>query len=172
MQIVCLGGLFAWGSMCGVSSLCKACFWSLGRVPDAPPKSKVCCPFCVTSPWGGVTKIYLHLSSGNYLGVVHTLETFVLMYPIPMLGHIRYFNSLCITLHLMWCVNRFQGLISLMCFTCSFWKKGNTHNQAFCTVWLRLFFCQITAYVHPGLPSWWFVGAVFETWYWVPAHSH
>ncbi len=41
MQIVCLGELFAWGSMCRVSSLCKACFWSLGRVPDMPPKSKV-----------------------------------------------------------------------------------------------------------------------------------
>ncbi len=124
MQIVCLGGLFAWGSICRVSSLCKACFWSLGRVPDAPPKSKVCCPFCVTSPWEGLTKIYLHLSSGNCLMVVYTLETFVSMYPIPMLGHIRYFYSPCITLDLTWCVNRFQGLISLMCFTCSFWKKA------------------------------------------------
>ena len=30
---------------------------------------------------------------------------------------------------------------------------------------------KITAYVHLGLPSLWFVGAVFVTKYWVPAHS-
>ena len=30
---------------------------------------------------------------------------------------------------------------------------------------------KITAYVHLGLPSLWFVGAVSETKYWVPAHS-
>ena len=45
----------------------------------------------MTSPRKGVTKIYLHLSSGNYLGVVYTLETFASMYPIPILGYIRYF---------------------------------------------------------------------------------
>ena len=81
-------------------------------------------PFVWLVPEKGSQKICLHLSSGNYLGVIYTLETFVSMYPIPMLGHIRYFYSPCITLHLMWCVNRFQGLISRMCFTCSFWKKA------------------------------------------------
>ena len=141
MQIVCLGELFAWGSMCRVSSLCKVCFWSLGRVPDMPPKSKVCFPICVNGPWGGVTKIYLHLSNGNYLGVVYILETFVSMHPIPMLGHIRYFYSPCITLHLMWCVNRFQGVISLMCFTC-FFTKNNTLCSAFSVTTKGLFHLQ------------------------------
>ena len=34
------------------------------------------------------------------------------------------------------------------------------------------FLYKITAYVHLGLPSLWFVEAVLETRYWVPAHSH
>ena len=38
---------------------------------------------------------------------------------------------------------------------------------------LKVFFIyKITADVHLGLPSLWFVRAVFETWYWVPAHCH
>ena len=35
------GRSFSQGTMCRVSSLCRDCFWSLGRVPDAPPNSKV-----------------------------------------------------------------------------------------------------------------------------------
>ncbi len=138
MQIVCLGGLFAWGSMFGVSSLCKACFWSLGRVPDAPPNSKVCCPFCVNGPWEGVTTIYLHLSSGNYLGVIYTLETFVSMYPIPILGYIRYFLfALYYSSQDVMC-KQVLKLNKPNVFYMLFLKKGNTHNGAFCTVWLRL----------------------------------
>ena len=45
------GKTFAWGSMCKVSFLCRACLWSLGRVPDAPPNSKVIVvPFVLLVP--------------------------------------------------------------------------------------------------------------------------
>ncbi len=93
MQFVCLGGLFPEGPCVGYPSLQGLFSGPLEESRCAPKIKGDSCPFCVTSPWEGLTKIYLHLSSGNYLMVVYTLETFVSMYPIPMLGYIRYCYS-------------------------------------------------------------------------------
>ena len=76
MQIVCLGGLFAWGTMCKVPLFARLVSGPLVEFQMRPQIQRSVVPFCVIGPWEGVTKIYLHLSSGNYLGVVYTLETF------------------------------------------------------------------------------------------------
>ena len=83
------GEIFARGAMSRLPSFYRTCFWSHGRVPDMPPNSKVIVvPFLWIIAEKGSHMLHNISVGWDYLGVVYTLELFILMYQI--LGYTRY----------------------------------------------------------------------------------